>query len=176
MTKILLAVLVLLAGLVVFWLALAEPETVAPAMSEQAQEILEQAQIRSSRTDTLYVTARGQRLNGRGWRSDTGAQKRIPQNIVRDSVLIRERSRVGLMVGPARDSLTTVSMDATAAHEGKLFRIHVDRPSAGEGSADQIIVIGFYDKLWSSGAVDSQRVACKVCGEITVCGSRPECF
>jgi hypothetical protein len=66
----------------------------------------------------------------------------------------------------------TVGMAMTAGPEGRLRRVHVD---AVEGS-DVTVVIGFYDKIASQEAIETQETyECKRCGSVLVCSVRPTC-
>lgn len=66
----------------------------------------------------------------------------------------------------------TVGMAMTAGPEGRLNRVHVD---AVEGSS-LTVVIGFYDKISSREAIETQETyECKRCGSVLVCSVRPTC-
>ncbi len=66
----------------------------------------------------------------------------------------------------------TVGMAMTAGPEGRLSRVHVD---AVEGSS-LTVVIGFYDKISSREAIETQETyECKRCGSVLVCSVRPTC-
>jgi hypothetical protein len=158
-----------------FWACLRQTSEQRQALRPTQLETLRNANARASRIDTLVVTKRGNRLHGDRWASSDVAQTKVPGEVV-DAVVQREGNRVKLNVGAHPDSLTEVSMDASSPHEGQLFRIHVDRPGKGmDDESDRIIVIGFYDRLWSAAAVDSQAVNCYECNGMTVCGSKPRC-
>ncbi|MCL7985068.1 MAG: hypothetical protein M8872_07440 [marine benthic group bacterium] len=67
---------------------------------------------------------------------------------------------------------TSVGMAVSAGKEGKLNRVHVDAPAG----SDLTVVIGFYDKIASQAAIDTQETyECKKCGRILVCSVRPQC-
>ena len=66
----------------------------------------------------------------------------------------------------------TVGMAMTAGPEGRLSRVHVD---AVEGSS-LTVVIGFYDKISSREAIETQETyECMRCGSVLVCSVRPTC-
>lgn len=66
----------------------------------------------------------------------------------------------------------TVGMALRAGPEGKLSRVHVD---AAEGS-DITVVIGFYDQIASTNAINVQETyECKKCGRVLVCSVAPTC-
>ena len=141
---------------------------------EEASELLDEFQERVARLDTLYVTARGPDLRFAGWESPPdGEQARVPQDTVDKVLEIRDRRTAHLTIG----GYDQVSMDLASYDEGRLFRIHVDRPDSGDvDDCGTILVIGIYDRLWSKGAVDDQRYACKECESIIVCGANPQCY
>jgi hypothetical protein len=154
------------------------------------------AQATSSRVDSLYVTVRGRGLHGEGWQHNAATQARkdtVPGFVIGKRNFQGKR-QTGMSVGTTPDLLQRVWMDSASVHEGKLFRIHVDRPQAtpdpGRGQevggrdalteeadcADRILVIGLYSELWGEDAVMDQRYECRECGRITVCGSNPQCY
>ena len=170
MRKILLFGLTIAAGLAAMaWTrASATEESPRP---EEASELLDKYQERAARLDTLYVTARGPDLAIGHWMTPgDGSQARVPQDAVDAALEIRDRRTGHLTIG----GYGTVSMDLASFDEGRLFRIHVDRPQPGD--CPKILVMGMYDRLWSKGAVDGQRYACKDCGDIMVCGANPQCY
>jgi len=66
----------------------------------------------------------------------------------------------------------SVGMALSAGPEGKLTRVHVD---AAEGS-DITVVIGFYDQIASTNAINTQETyECKKCDRVLVCSVRPQC-
>lgn len=66
----------------------------------------------------------------------------------------------------------TVGMAMSAGPEGRLNRVHAD---AVAGS-DLTVVIGFYDKIGSRAAIETQETyECKRCGSVLVCSVHPTC-
>jgi hypothetical protein len=159
-----------------------------PPEAREAIAVLEEWR---QHTDTLHVTVRGRSIHGRGWssgelpappgkpveqaRGERAPQKPMPPGLVRRVVErydVDGRPRVALEVGIDPESLVTISMADSTEHEGRLFRIHIDQP---ETPGDQLIVIGYYDRLWSDAAVNDQRVTCWECSGVKVCSAEPKC-
>lgn len=66
----------------------------------------------------------------------------------------------------------SVGMAVSGGTEGKLHRVHVDAPAG----SDLTVVIGFYDKIASQAAIDTQETyECKKCGRVLVCSVKPQC-
>ncbi len=157
--------------------------------TDDERALLQDAQERTSRLDTLYLTARGPGISGDGWESMDTLQVRIGQAQAEEAYE-RADGRVCINVDVG-SGMTKVCLDTESDHEGKLFRIHTDSWSvpgraASGAPVDSLevrqsagcirgVVIGFYSWLWSDGAVNDQRYKCIVCGEILVCGSNPSC-
>jgi hypothetical protein len=66
----------------------------------------------------------------------------------------------------------TVGMAMSAGPEGKLNRVHIDAPAG----SDLTVVIGFYDRIASENALNTQETyECLKCGRVLVCSVRPQC-
>lgn len=179
--KQLAAVLTLVVVFAAIAVAVCQPS--GEALTEDQRSLLEQAQERADRLDTLYLTARGLGLSGDGWASDDTLQSRVDQDVA-DRLLAPSDGRVCIKVEVDEGAPQRACMDYESAHEGKLFRFHVDRPDRAEIEAldraeaecnIEAIVIGFYSHLWGGSAVNDQRYQCIPCGSIWVCGSSPSC-
>lgn len=164
--------------------ALAVATCAQQALLPQDEALLQQARVRAERLDTLYVTTRGRGIQLDGFASEDTVQSRVPQDLA-DRIVQRKDAtdRVSLSLSIDGGPRWQMSMDAESPDEGRLFRLHIDRPDAGQCSVEpakgqcviKAIVIGYYDGLWTRGAVDEQKVKCIPCGEIQVCGSDPGC-
>ena len=175
MKKTLLIALAAAAGLYAVAIEPAATVPAAQAVEQEAPGLQQDLQERAARLDTLVLTVRGPGLAGAEWESTDTVQTRVSQRIV-DRILDRSvESRVGISLGVDGSRFTSVSLDSASDHEGKLFRIHVDRPEMDEDCGISALVMGFYDGLWSLDAVKDQKYSCIRCGEILVCGSRPQC-
>ncbi len=181
MRKILLIGLIVVAAAVVVLFAREVRKADAPEQAAQEQGALmasPPAAAPQQSVDKYPVTARGLGIRGRKTDGQAWTHNNILQTRIPDAELTRDPSglagKIGIRVGPAAaPSLQGVAMDSTAVHEGRLFRIHVDNPGPGQG---QLVVIGFYSELWMDDALNDQAYECKKCGNVTVCGVKPDCF
>jgi hypothetical protein len=65
-----------------------------------------------------------------------------------------------------------IGMAMSAGPEGRLNRVHVDAPAG----TDLTVVIGFYDKIASENAINTQETyECLKCGRVLVCSVKPQC-
>jgi hypothetical protein len=186
----------LLIGLVGMTAAIAGSCAEDEALSLQDRTLLDEAKVRAARTETLYLTARGEGLAGQGWEHDSVAQARVAPEVAASALDTSEAGRIGIRVRVPGDSLVRASMDIESVDEGRLFRVHVDCPTSprsvadrqaevlgksdqrtpGADTCDRVLIIGLYDGLWSEKAIDGQAYACRECRNgSTVCGSNPSC-
>jgi len=137
------------------------------------KELLEQANVRKARLDTLYMTVVGPGVTIGDYASEDDGQQRVPQDKVEENVDETD-GRAFLRMGVEGREAWGFSMDTLSVDEGRLFRIHVARVE-GDTCGVEAIVMGFYDKMWSDKAVGRQALPCIRCGHLWVCGSNPSC-
>ena len=153
----------------------AEQEAAALAKVDSAGDT-----IRETRIERLYVTLRGKgiRVQMTG-RPDTAGLESTDTTQVHaadpESLLELGDGRAGLAVSIDGRDWHRFSMDTDADHEGKLFRIHIDRPEGLENCGYTAVAMGYYSELWSKDAVEKDKTKCIPCGEILVCGVNPTC-
>ena len=135
---------------------------------------------REARLDALYVTLRGEgiRVELAATPGSVGLESTDTTQVYSaepEALLSRQADRAGLSVSIDGRDWQSFSMATDTAHEGKLFRIHVDRPEGLDECQYTAIATGYYSRMWSDDAVRKQKTKCIPCGEILVCGVNPTC-